>query len=123
MCPASADARQRSSGTSSNRSGLACMPGVSLLLAAAAAGAAPAAASPDIELNARAHVREVRIEQQGEARVRVWAEPSAGDKVEVERNLPKGERRYRNLDIALHAEARLADPAAPATPNPSPTGE
>ena len=57
---------------------------------------------------ARAQVRDLRIEQQGEARVRLRAEPSAGDKVAVERNLPKGQRRYRNLDIKVSAEARLA---------------
>ena len=87
------------------------MPGAGLIFfaAAAAAGSAPSA-PPDIELNARAQIRELRIEQQGEARISLRAEPSAGDKVTVERNLPKGERRYRNLDIKLSAEARLAAP-------------
>ena len=88
------------------------MPGAAVIFIAvvAAAGSTPAG-PPDIELNARAQVRELRIEQQGEARIGLRAEPSAGDKVSVERNLPKGQRRYRNLDIRLSAEARLAAPA------------
>ena len=87
------------------------MPGAGLIFFAVAATAGSAPSSPpDIELNARAQIRELRIEQQGEARISLRAEPSAGDKVAVERNLPKGERRYRNLDIKLSAEARLAAP-------------
>lgn len=97
------------------------MPGATLIFAAAAA-VAPAG-PPDIELHARVHAREVRIEQQGEARLRVWAEPSGGDKVEVERNLPKGQRRYRNLDIELDAQARVAGPPRRAAETQSQTGE
>jgi hypothetical protein len=92
-----------------------------ILFLAAAAGPAPAS-SPDIEITARARAREVRIEQQGEARLRVWAEPPAADKVEIERNLPKGQRRYRNLDIKLDAEARIAGPADSGETQPQ-TGE
>jgi hypothetical protein len=97
------------------------MPGPAFILVTAAAAAANG--PPDVAVNARVHAREVRIEQQGEARLRVWAEPSAGDKVEVERNLPKGERRYRNLDIELDAQARIAGPAERATGTRSQTGE
>jgi hypothetical protein len=95
------------------------MSGALLILAAAAAAAT--APPPDISITARVRAREVRIEQQGEAKLRVWAEPSAGDKVDVERNLPKGQRRYRNLDVRLDAEARIAGPAD--RRNQSPTGE
>ena len=83
------------------------MPGAGLIFFAAAAATGTSGLA-DIELTARAQVRDLRIEQQGEARVRLRAEPSAGDKVAVERNLPKGQRRYRNLDIKVSAEARLA---------------
>jgi hypothetical protein len=88
------------------------MPGAAVIFIAvvAAAGSAPSA-PPDIELNARAQIRELRIEQQGKARISLRAEPLGGDNIAVERNLPKGERRYRNLDIKLSAEARLAAPA------------
>jgi len=94
-----------------------------LVLAAAAAAGGAAAHLPDIELNARVRAREVRIEQQGEAHVRVWAEPSAGDDVKVDRNLPRGQRTYRNLDVKLHAEARLAEPPARAGRDNSQPGE
>jgi len=95
---------------------------VFFLAATAAAGPAPAG-PPDIEINARVRARELRIEQQGEARLRVWAEPSAADKVEVERNLPKGQRRYRNLDIKLDAEARIAGAAGRTAETQPQTGE
>jgi hypothetical protein len=98
------------------------MLGAALFLAAAAAGPPPAGPA-DIEINARVRARELRIEQQGEARLRVWADPSAADKVDVERNMPKGQRRYRNLDIRLDAEARIADPAGRSGETQPQTGE
>ena len=85
-----------------------------------AAAASAVGGLPDISINAHIRAREVRIEQQGEAHLRIRAEPSAGDKVDVQRNLPKGQTRYRNLDIKLDAEARIAPPA---TRTPPPTGE
>jgi hypothetical protein len=86
-----------------------------MLLAASffAIAQAATAAPPDIELNARVRAREVRIEQQGRAEARVHVEPSAGQRIDVERNLPKGQASYRNLDIKVNVAARLADPAAP----------
>jgi hypothetical protein len=99
------------------------MLGAALFFAAAAAAWPVPAGPADIEINARVRARELRIEQQGEARLRVRAEPPAGDKVEVERNLPKGQRRYRNLDIKLDAEARIAGPAARSGETQSQTGE
>lgn len=99
------------------------MLGAALFLAATAA-AGPAPTGPaDIEVNARVRARDLRIEQQGDARIRVWAEPSAADKVEVGRNLPKGQRRYRNLDIRLDAEARIAGPTGRSGETASQTGE
>lgn len=80
---------------------------ISFLLAAAIA--APAAL-PDIEIGARIKAREVKVEQQG--RVEVRLEPDAGGRIEVERNLPKGRSTYRNLELRLNIEARLADPSA-----------
>lgn len=94
-----------------------------VFFAAAAAGGLSPQGAPDIAVKATVRAREVRIEQQGRAQIRVWAEPSAGDKVAVERNLPKGQRTYRNLQIGLDAEARLAAPAD-RTPSQQPsTGE
>jgi hypothetical protein len=94
-----------------------------ILAAAAATGANPALVLPDIAVHANVRAREVRIDQQGEARLRIWAEPSAHDSVKVERNLPKGQRRYRNLEIRLDAEARLAALAERAAGQQSPAGE
>lgn len=81
------------------------------LLLAAAASTAPANL-PDIEIAARVKAREVRIEQQGRASAEVRVEPEAGKRIEVERNLPKGRSAYRNLDLALKIEGRLAGPIA-----------
>lgn len=97
--------------------------GAALFLAATATIGPASAGPPDIAIGARVQARDLRIEQQGEARLRIWAEPSAGDKVEVERNLPKGQRRYRNLHIQLDAEARIAAPADRSGETPSQTGE
>ena len=85
--------------------------------AAAQATLAPAtpvatAPTPDVSITARVRAREVKIEQQGEASARVYVKPSAAETIEVERNLPRGQTTYRNLDLKLTVEARLADPAA-----------
>ncbi len=107
-----------------------------MLLAAtllAVVQAAAASATPDIEINARVRAREVHIEQQGRAEARVTIEPSAGRRIEVERNLPKGQAQYRNLDLRLHVEGRIAGPdagvsasaagSAEAEPSPEPQPE
>ena len=78
-----------------------------LAIAQAASAAAPL---PDIELNARVRAREVRIVQQGRASAEVFVEPEAAQRIEVERNLPRGSARYRNLDIKVAVEGRIADP-------------
>jgi len=90
-----------------------------MLLIALLLQAAPA---PDIELNARASVRDVRIEQQGETSLSVRAGPDAGSDVRVERPRANGRRRLRNVTVNVHAEARIADPrqnpALVETPSP-----
>jgi len=79
----------------------------------------PAATPPDIELNVRAQVREVRIERQGEASLEVSGPDSV---VRVEAPRAEGRRRLRNVTVAVDAEARIADPRqnreAPETPGP-----
>ena len=86
----------------------------SALLLLATATATPTGAGieqlPDIEIHATVRAREVTIAQQGRASAAVRVEPSAGETVEVERNLPKGQQSYRNLAIELTLEARVADP-------------
>ncbi|HYD24776.1 MAG TPA: hypothetical protein VEB68_08255 [Croceibacterium sp.] len=93
-----------------------------LLAAAAAAGSASPGPPPDVAIGASVRIRELKIEQQGRASARVFVEPSAGERIEVERNLPKGRTRYRNLELEVNVEARLADPrgaAADATSTPA----
>ena len=71
---------------------------------------ATASPPPDIELNARATVREVRIRQRGEASLEVHAGPDAGSDVRVEKPAANGRARLRNVNVNVHAEARIADP-------------
>jgi hypothetical protein len=68
-------------------------------------------ALPDIELNARVHVLEVTIKQDGQATLQVSATPGEPQPVEVRRSAPKGSQRYRNLTINLRAKAQIADPS------------
>ena len=86
-----------------------------LQLTAAATPAPPAAAAnarPDIEIDVRVRAKSLRIETEGEARLEVRAEPSAGQSVEVAGKLPPGARAARNLDLRLRAAAAVADPRA-----------
>lgn len=85
-----------------------------LQLAAAAAPAGEAPPLPTIEFQARVSARELTVEQAGEARLDVRAEPSLASDVTVTRNIPKGQQRYRNLDIRLDAQATIDPGAAPA---------
>jgi hypothetical protein len=73
---------------------------------------APPPPAPDIELNVHARVREVTIEQKGETKLEVHAEPDAGSRAEVNVQ-PKAEGRtqLRNVTVNIHAQASLADPA------------
>ena len=79
-----------------------------ILLQAAAAPASPPL--PDIELNVRARARSVEIEQKGQATLEMTAEPDAGSRVEA-RVAPKaaGKTRLRNVQVDIHAEARIGD--------------
>jgi len=97
------------------------MPGLGLLFAQLAA---PAAASlPDIELRARVHADDVRIEQQGKAEARVHVEPSGGQTIDVQRNQPKGSSRYRNLEMTVQIDARLAEALGEVPQAAAPTEE
>lgn len=92
-----------------------------MLLIAQAASAPVAHAPPDIEIRAAIRAREVRVEQDGTARIVLRAEPSAEQpEIRVERSAPPGQRRYRNLDLRLDAKARIADPNNPTSQH---TGE
>ena len=73
--------------------------------------AAPSPALPDIELNIRARARSVEIEQKGEARLELRAEPDAGSVVEA-RVTPVAEGRtsLRNVEVNVQAGARIAGP-------------
>ena len=102
---------------------------LALLLAAQATQAAPPAtapaqpaAAPDIELEIRANIREVRIERNGDTSLEMHAAPDAGSHVDVDRPDANGRRRLRNVDVRVKAEARIGDPATnvqpPATDSP-----
>ena len=84
-----------------------------LLLAALLAQTAATQPAPDIEVNVHATVREVRIRQRGEASLRVHASPDGGSRTTASPR-PAGEReiRRRGTSVNVHAEARIADPAA-----------
>jgi hypothetical protein len=81
---------------------------LALLLAAEAAQAAP---PPDIALDVRADIREVRIEQSGETSLELRAEPDGGTSVDVDKPQARGRTRLRNVRVRVKAEARIADPA------------
>ncbi len=80
-----------------------------MLILALLLQAATPAPPPDIELNARATMRELRIRQSGEASLTVRAGPDAGSEVRVEKP-PTAGQRLRNVAVAVNAKARIADP-------------
>jgi hypothetical protein len=80
--------------------------------------AAAAQPAPDIQLRIDAHIDRVRIERRGEVRLEVNAGPDAGSIVRVEAPQANGRRTLRNVDVRIDAEARIADPNAPAAQNP-----
>lgn len=86
-----------------------------LLLLLAAAQAAPAPA-PDIALDVRVHAREVKIEQRGETRLEVRANPDGGSQQHTDKPEAAGRQRLRDVDVRVQAEARIADPAQNAQP-------
>ena len=79
-----------------------------LLLLMFQAAAAPA---PDIQLDVRATIRDVRIQRRGETRLEVSGGP--GSDVRVERPDSNGRTRLRNVVVRVQAEARIADPLQP----------
>lgn len=81
-----------------------------LLALQAAQAEAAAAGPPDIELNIHATARSVTIETKGKAELSVHAGPDAGSKVETQVTPPaNGATKLRNVDVRIHAEARIAD--------------
>jgi uncharacterized protein (DUF58 family) len=73
--------------------------------------AAPTPA-PDIELNVHLRAKRVTIEQKGEARLAVHAEPDSGSRVETHvEPKPEGRRELRNVTVDVHAQASLAQSA------------
>ena len=82
-----------------------------------------AAPAPDIELNIHARARSVEIQQRGQAKLVVTAEPDGGSEVRSEVTpRAEGRTRLRNVDVHIRAEIRIADPqqkpAEPETPPP-----
>jgi hypothetical protein len=75
-----------------------------------AAAQAPAQSAPDIELVAHARARSVTIEKKGEAKLTVRSEPDGGNLVDVRAPKANGQRTLRNVEVDVHAEARIGDP-------------
>jgi uncharacterized protein (DUF58 family) len=71
-----------------------------------------AAQAPDIELNIRARARSVEIQQKGEAKLEVRAEPDGVTQVQAQvRPANKGASKLDNVEINVHAEASVGQPA------------
>lgn len=82
-----------------------------LLALQAAQAEPPPAGPPDIELNIHATARSVTIETKGKTELVVHAGPDAGSKAETRITPPaNGATSLRNVDVTIHAEARIADP-------------
>jgi hypothetical protein len=77
-------------------------------------GLQTAAASPDIQLHARATARNVVVEQRGTARLTVRAEPEGGSTVQVD--APAAERTLRNVTVTVDATARISTDTSVASP-------
>ena len=76
--------------------------------------------APDIELFAHARARSVTIEKQGNASLTVRAEPPGSNVVDVRAPKTNGRKTLRNIEVDVHAEARIADPGQAARNNPAP---
>jgi hypothetical protein len=79
-----------------------------------AAAQPQAQGAPDIELQIGLTARRVTIERRGEASLEVRAGPDGGSVVNVEAPEANGSRTLRDVNVRVRAEARIADPAAPA---------
>lgn len=73
-----------------------------------------ATALPDVDLRARVQARRVEIENSGNALLTVRASPDAGSSVEVRAPRANGRKTLGNVDVNIHAQAQISDPAAPA---------
>jgi hypothetical protein len=69
-------------------------------------------AAPDIELRIQARAKSVTIEQKGETRLEVRADPDRGSRV-VSNVEPKagGRTNLRNIAVDITASANIADPS------------
>ena len=81
-----------------------------LMLAALLAQTAAAQPAPDVEVNVRATVREVRVTRRGEASLRVHASPDAGSRAGAGTPPVEARQRRQGRSVNIHAEARIADP-------------
>ena len=81
------------------------------------AAAAPQTA-PDIELGVHARARSVTIEKKGEASLTVRTEPEGENVVNVRAPKANGRRTLRNVEVNVHAQARIADPQQAPQNNP-----
>jgi len=76
--------------------------------------AQPSASPPDIEIVGQIRARSVAIEREEPSSIVLHAEPSADEpRVIVERSAPGGDAEYEDLEIRLHAEARIDNALAP----------
>jgi hypothetical protein len=69
-------------------------------------------ALPDIELRIQARAKSVTIEQKGETRLEVHADPDGGSRVDTVSLPPKAEGRttLRNISVDIRGHANIADP-------------
>jgi hypothetical protein len=69
------------------------------------------AAAPDIEFDFRGRARSVEVQQKGETKLEVWAEPEGGSQGRTTvQPRPRDANRLKNVEIEIHAEARIAPP-------------
>jgi hypothetical protein len=65
---------------------------------------------PDIELDARLTAQRVTVVNRGDVELTLRAEPDGGSRLDVQApDLPQGQRELRNVEVRVHAEARIAD--------------
>jgi hypothetical protein len=81
---------------------------------------AGAAQAPDIELFAHARARSATIEKQGNASLTVRTEPVGRNVVDVRAPKANGRKTLRNVEVDVHAEARIAEPNRAPRINPAP---
>ncbi len=88
-----------------------------LLLQPTQPAPAPAAAPPEIQLDARVTARRVVVESRGRTsltvRTAVNGREGEGNIVHVQApELPQGRRELNNVEVRVRAEARIPDPLA-----------